>query len=31
MVLGTKGGVYVGGQPTGKGDISQAALLKYQR
>jgi len=31
MVLGTKGGVYVGGQVTGKGDISQAALLKYQR
>ena len=31
MVLGTKGGVYVGGQVTGKGDISQAVLLKYQR
>jgi hypothetical protein len=31
MVLGTRGGVYVGGQVTGKGDISQAALLKYQR
>ena len=31
MVLGTKGGVYVGGQVTGKGDIYQAALLKYQR
>jgi hypothetical protein len=31
LVLGTKGGVYVGGQVTGKGDIYQAALLKYQR
>jgi hypothetical protein len=31
MVLGTKGGVYVGGQVTGKGDNYQAALLKYQR
>ncbi len=31
LVLGTKGGVYVGGQVTGKGDIYQAVLLKYQR
>jgi hypothetical protein len=31
LVLGTKGGVYVGGQVTGKGDIYQAALLRYRR
>lgn len=31
LVLGTQGGVYVGGQVTGKGDISQAALVKYRR
>jgi hypothetical protein len=31
MVLGTKGGVYVGGEVTAKGNFSQAALLKYQR
>jgi hypothetical protein len=31
IVLGTKGGVYVGGEATGKGDVLQAVLLKYQR
>lgn len=31
LVLGTTGGVYVGGQVTGKGDIDQAALVKYQK
>ena len=31
LVLGTRGGVYVGGQATGKGGIDQAVLLKYQR
>jgi hypothetical protein len=31
IVLGTQGGVYVGGWVTGKGDVWQAALLKYQQ
>jgi len=31
IVLGTRGGVYVGGQATAKGGVHQAMLLKYQR
>jgi hypothetical protein len=31
LVLGTKGGVYVGGEAKAKGDVLQAMLLKYQR
>jgi len=31
LVLGTKSGVYIGGHVTGKGDSSQAVLLKYRR
>jgi hypothetical protein len=31
LVLGTKGGAYVAGQVTAKGDFSQAVLLKYRR
>jgi hypothetical protein len=31
LVLGTTGGVYVGGQATTKSDSTEAMLLKYQR
>lgn len=31
IVLGTTGGVYVGGEADGKGGVLQAVLLKYQR
>jgi hypothetical protein len=31
IVLGTKGGVYIGGDAGAKGGFYQAALLKYQR